>query len=272
MSANNLPQKLKTSHTALSTKPLPKRNIFPFTSLPAELRNQIYALALTDANTIFLISKTKRYRRTVERLSPGGKLLVYRVDGFHFDPPEPLKLPTLAPNLLLLNQAIYAETQPILYAGNTFAVEDTMAMHTFLATIGPKNRATISDLTIGGWGHTKAHKALNYPAFAMLAGAVNLTRLNINCEIGWNYGPTRQARQLYRDGFRWFEAVGVEKGRFDAVLDVIKIEDRVLIGSPYGRKKDFLKRAEEKQEEFKAELRRLLSLEKLGGGGGRGKV
>lgn len=267
ISSNNLLQKLKTSHTAVSTKPLPKHKIFPFTSLPAELRNQIYALALTDPNDIFLISKTNRYRRTVERLPPGWKKLkssaYHGRDSYYFprsETPETsakMALPTLVPNLLLLNQAIYAETQPILYAGNTFAVEDTMAMHTFLATIGPKNRATISDLTLSGWGHTRAHKALNYPAFTMLAGAVNLTRLYINCEIACD--PKRAAKQLYRDGFRWFEVMGIKKGRFDAVLDVIQIEDRFLSGRSYGRRQDRLKSPEEKKEEFRAELRRLLS-------------
>ncbi|KAF6225363.1 hypothetical protein HO173_012801 [Letharia columbiana] len=63
-------KKLKASHTAVSTKTLPKRNIFPFTSLPAELKNQIYALSLIDPDGIFLISKTKQYRRTIQRSVP----------------------------------------------------------------------------------------------------------------------------------------------------------------------------------------------------------
>lgn len=58
-------------------------------------------------------------------------------------------------------QAIYAETQRVLYAGITFAVEGTTAMHMFLASIRPENRATIFDLTIPGWDYTKAYKALD---------------------------------------------------------------------------------------------------------------
>lgn len=263
MSSKNLLQKLKTSHTALSTKPLPKRKIFPFTSLPAELRNQIYALALTDVNTIFLISITKSYRRTVQRLRPG--FVIRRPDGLIRDTPyyrthseARVVLPTLMPNLLLLNQAIYAETQPILYAGNSFAVDDTKAMHAFLANIGPKNRATISDLTIHGWGDTRALKALNYPAFTLLAGAVNLTRLYINCKIIY-HDPKCQAKQLYRDGFHWLEAVGVAKGKFDAAIDVIEIEPGFMHVYSYGRVIRRGNSSEEKKEEFRAELRRLLS-------------
>lgn len=266
MPSKNLLQKLKTSHTALSTKPLPKRKIFPFTSLPAELRNQIYALALTDVNTIFLISITKSYRRTVERLRPGFEI---RPDGLICDNPylyrthSEAPVASLAPNLLLLNQAIYAETQPILYAGNSFAVDDTKVMHAFLANIGPKNRATISDLTLHGWGETGAQKALHYPAFTLLAGAVNLTRLYINCKIGY-HDPKSQAKQLYRDGFHWLEAVGVAKGKFDAAIDVIEIEFGYLHVYSYGRVMNRGKGSEEKKEEFRAELRRLLS--ECGGG------
>ena len=246
-------------------------------SLPAELKNQIYALALTDERSIFLASRLKRYRRTVQRSipskfdlksqyrrpmdSPGLRsFLRSSYASQQSDNSEELTLPTLVPNVLLLNKAIYAETQPILYAANTFAVEDTMAMHTFLAIIGPKNRATITDLTIRGWGYTRVHKALNNPAFAMLASAVSLTRLNLNCHM-WG-GTKRVAMQLYRDGFHWFEAVGVSKGKSDAALDMIEISERYLhTYGYYARVSDADEEAqlEKINAEIKAELRKLLS-------------
>ena len=167
-------------------------------------------------------------------------------------------MPALVPNILLLNQATYAETQPILYAGNTFAVEDTTAMHAFLANIGPKNRATITDLTIKGWGYTKAHKALNHPAFTMLAGAVNLTRLHLDCEVVWG-GPKRIAKQLYRDAFHWLEAVGTGKGVFDAAVDIIEITDRYLSPSFYGHIHGSEQNQEASLEDFRAELRKMMS-------------
>ena len=261
-SSNILLQKLKVARTNVSNRPLPKRKIFPFMSLPAELRNQIYALALTDAKIIHLVSQTKRYRRTVRRSVPS------RIDprtqrrSHHYqispsqlrDTSAEITLPTLVPNVLVLNKAIYAETQPILYAGNTFAVEDTMAMHVFLAIIGPKNRATVTDLTIRGWGQTKAHKSLNHPAFTMLASAMNLTRLQLDCHI-WG-GPKRVARQLYWDGFHWFEAVGVTKGKFDAALDMLEVSERYM-GPSWHRRSELSLEAH--FEELKAELRKLLS-------------
>ena len=233
-------------------------------SLPAELRNQIYALALTDPNGIFLVSKTKRYRRTVERsLSFSSKSVYYYSRRYYgLDTrSQPsivtanLVLPALLSNLLLLNKAIYAETQPILYGDNTFVVEDTMAMHAFLAKIGPKNRGNITDLTVKGWGYTKAHKALNYPALTMLVDAVNLRRLHLDCQIFWRPDPKKIAKQVYRDGFHWLEAVGARKGKFDAAVDIIEIADKHGTGD----ESNFKPTSDEMREKFKAELRRLLS-------------
>ena len=237
-------------------------------SLPAEIKNQIYDLALTDASRIFLVSKTKRYRRTVQRSIPGQPhhLVGHRRHLWYddnssqsSDTSTKATLPFLVPNILLLNKAIYAETRPILYAGNSFVVDDTTAMHAFLAIIGPENRATITDLTIKGWGYTKAHKALNHPAFTMLASAVNLRRLNIDCDIG--HGPKRVAKQLFRDGFHWLEAVGTSKGKFDAALDMLEIPEKWLSRDWYiPRMPDYT--LVENLEECKAELRKLLSCEK----------
>lgn len=167
-------------------------------------------------------------------------------------------LPTLVPNILLLNQATYAEAQPILYAGNTFAVEDTMAMHAFLAIIGPKNRATITDLTVRGWGYTKAHKALNHPAFTLLADAVNLKRLHLDCEISWG-GPKRIAKQLYRDAFHWLEAMGTGKGAFDAAVDIIEMPPYYLNRTIYGHMHGSQQSLGGGVEDFRAELRKMMS-------------
>ena len=246
-------------------------------SLPAELKNQIYALALTTEDGIFLISKTKRYRRTVQRSDRKVQPLVkqgsgyrssrlpfsYRIKTPEVEARTDMTRRTLVPKILLLNKAIYAETQPILYASNTFAVEDTTAMHAFLATIGPKNRATITDLTLKGMGYSKAHKALNHPAFTMLAGAVNLTRLYIDCQFSWGTDPRRKARQLYRECFHWLEAMGVEHGRFDAAVDIIEVADRNWI-NPWANIQqtpnlDPEPNLEEKMKTFRAELRKLLS-------------
>lgn len=241
--------------------------------LPAELKNKIYDVTLTDPNGIFFVSRTKQYRRTVERETPSSIITArrnrhYRNRWYNQQTsqspgcpqvsvqPAPLEPAPLVPNMLLLNKEIYAQTQPILYATNAFAVEDTMALHAFLANIGTKNRATLADLTIKGWGYTKSHKALNHPAFTMLAGAVNLTRLHLDCKISWS-GPKHSARQLYRDGFHWLEAMGAAKGQYDAAIDIVEIADDNL-GLYYGRIENKPTK-EERLVEFESELRKLLA-------------
>lgn len=238
--------------------------------LPAELKNRIYDVALTDPEGIFFISRTKQYRRIVERevpnstdLSGDSRRSRHRYNRFRnpssqaSSPSAPVKkLTPLVPNILLLNREIYAETQPILYASNTFNVEDTTALHAFLANIGTNNRATLTDVTISGWGYTKAHKAMNHPAFTLLAGATNLQHLRVDCRVSWS-GAKHAARQLYRDGFHWLEAMGVAKGTFDAAVDIVDMEAenfarfhyQNITGNPT---------EEELREEFQSELRKLL--------------
>lgn len=213
------------------------------------------------------MSKTKRYRRTVQRSVPAKSNLLgyYRRGRYGYssgsqssEASANTTLPALVPNILLLNRATYAEAQPILYAGNTFAVEDTMAMHAFLAIIGPKNRATITDLTVRGWGYTKAHKALNHPAFTLLAGAVNLKRLHLDCEISWG-GPKRIAKQLYRDAFHWLEAMGTRKGAFDAAVDIIEMPANYLNHPIYGHMHGSQQSLGGGVEDLRAELRKMMS-------------
>jgi len=238
--------------------------------LPAELKNQIYETALTDLNDIFLISKTRQYRRTVERdVSTFANSVNYdrrrrhRYDRYHNQPSQqssssstPAKPIALVPSILLLNKEIYAEAQPVLYASNNFVVEDTAALHAFLANIGLKNCATLTDLTIRGWGLTRGHKALNHPALSMLASAVNLQRFHIDCRISWG-GPKYAARQLYRDGHHWLEAMGVAKGRFDAAVEIVEVIDENF--EEYRRNGDQEKPTREEQlETFRSEMRKLL--------------
>ena len=96
------------------------------------------------------------------------------------------KLTPLVPNITLLNKAIHAETQPILYGNNEFIFEDTTALYQFLAGIGSKNVATLTDITVNGWGDTKSHRSMNHPAMTLLVPAVNLERLMIDYRIHYN--------------------------------------------------------------------------------------
>jgi hypothetical protein len=136
-----------------------------------------------------------------------------------------MTLRSLVPSLLALNHQIYSEAQPILYSSNAFILEDTTALHNFLADIGSRNTVALADITIKQWGYSAAHKALNYPAFTLLAGAVNLRRLHLDCLMGRSTDPKRVAMQVYRSSFHWLEAVGSAKGKWDAAVDVIEIRE-----------------------------------------------
>ena len=92
----------------------------------------------------------------------------------------------------------------------------------------------------------------------MLVDAVNLRRFELDCEIFWRSEPKRTAKQVYRDGFHWLEAVGAAKGKCDAAVEIVDISDECLIRGYYlgGEREQTL---DELREQFRAELRRLLS-------------
>ena len=96
----------------------------------------------------------------------------------------------------------------------------------------------------------------------MLAGAVSLTRLHLDCKIGWG-GPKKvaltTATQLYRDGFHWLEAVGTAKGKADAAIDILKIDEKLLTPTWMSYGGDSALSFDKQQDVFQTELRRLLN-------------
>ena len=179
---------------------------FPFLSLPAELRDYIYELALTDGDGISLVSKTKAFRRTIAR----SRAALYN------DEATVPAYNSFIPNLLAANKQIHSEGIGYLYQ-QRIVLEDTMALHTFLAAIGPTNRLRLSNVTVRSWGHGRGtHKAMNVAALTLLAGCTNLKVFNLDCRIGWLRTPRDLARQLYRDGHYFLEAYGVFSNSYSA--------------------------------------------------------
>jgi hypothetical protein len=220
------------------------------------------------------VSKLKHYRRGVKRaVFSASNPAIYH---FHWrrrryaqprgvsdaDSDSALTtLPTLVPNLLALSHQIYSEAQPFLYRMNAFVLEDTTALHSFLATVGPRNSVLLADVTIKEWGYSKAHKALNHPAFTLLVNAVNLRRLHLDCRLHWRSNPKSVAMQIYRDGFHWLEAVGVAKGKFDAAVEIIELLPENLDGSNWygpGSGRPAKPTHEEQMKLFRNELTKLL--------------
>lgn len=264
-----------------------KTKPFPFLSLPAELRNVIYTQALIDPKGVFLVSKTKAFRRIVCRANPDDspsrayrsrrRYRHYHLTGGQIsesqraDEASPPTVVPLVPALLATCRQIRDEAQGLFYK-QRITVEDTTALHTFLASIGPGNRGLLDDLTVKGWGWSKAHKALNHPAMSMLAaGVLNLSRLYFDCEVGWRWTRTLDAhlkglaRQIYRDGFHWFEAVGAAKGSKGAAVEIIEFAERNLARSHYRSEQQHDEAEQEKaMTVVRAELRRLLGCQSEG--------
>ncbi|KAK0306412.1 hypothetical protein LTR01_006270 [Friedmanniomyces endolithicus] len=257
-------------------KPKKNEKPFPFTLLPAELRDHIYELALTDENGLILVSKTKKYRRTV---GPGA--IVDRENRGWFysrrrarhraliqsQSQHSQKAPAravLLPALLAVNKQIHAEGVNYLYQ-QPIVVEDTYALHGFLAAIG-SNRARVTDLTIKGWGDSRgARKMMNFCSFTLLADCTNLKKLFLDCAIGWRRHPEGLARQLYRDGVYFFQAYGAANGSKGAAVDILELNDEnhgkvERWGAAAASSSEAQKEAEkdEHKEKCRAELKKLL--------------
>ena len=242
---------------------------FPFLSLPAELRDYIYELALTDDDGISLVSQTKSFRRTIAR----SRVALYNDEGYYSRgsnriwrsdvEDEDAAYNSLTPNLLAVNKQIHSEGVGYLYK-QRIILEDTMALHTFLAAIGPTNRLQLSDVTVRNWGYGRGtHKAMNVAALTMLAGCTNLKTFHLDCKIGYLRTPRDLARQLYRDGHYFLEAYGSANGKRDAAVEVLQLSDWNFDRSNYSgwrRPTHTLPEETEFKEKFRAELRRLLNV------------
>ncbi|KAF2871025.1 hypothetical protein BDV95DRAFT_52681 [Massariosphaeria phaeospora] len=197
----------------VSNKPLPKRKIFPFLTLPAELRNRIYEECLpattieaddADAEpTIWLRAKQRSYRRGVEFMPTvtqneiengfntrirrgtgrgkscwrGAKATPPRAD--NTTPPHSL-------NILAVCQQIYTEAAPMLYA-RRFVFTDPDALFAYATLLTPRTAAQLRHISLSNYSHSRSRKNRGFAAFAMLAakGATQLLSLRIDCALGY---------------------------------------------------------------------------------------
>lgn len=245
-----------------SSKPKKDQKPFPFLSLPAELRDCIYELALVEPEGVTLVSKTKAYRRTVARGPLYNESSRYRHYGRRWRPDAGEAMPQmtgLVPNLLAVNKQIHDEAIGYLYQ-QPIVLEDTMTLHTFIAAIG-SNRSQLTNLVLRSWGFGRGtHKAMNFASLTILASCTNLKSLAFECNIGWIRMPKQLARQLYRDGHYFLEAYGAANGAKDAALKILKLGDtnyaytRASAGAPDKTN------AEKCHRDFEEEMRKLLGM------------
>jgi hypothetical protein len=223
---------------------------FPFLSLPSELRNRIYFLALEDPDGMVMDEGWRAHRRVPKRSQydssnknryPGVENLSHSPRCY---PTSKWSSPhTLSPSLLAVSKQIYAEAAAILYSQPLHFTCAT-ALHSFLAPLSNETASLIHSMSLQAYEtyNRGVRRAMVVSALTLLPKCTNLKTMRLEAfdhyfHNGTNW-PTPQkagkfegqgiARQLYRDAAFWFDAVGAEKAL--QVLDVSGLQRSV-----YGR-------------------------------------
>ncbi|KAK8091700.1 hypothetical protein PG997_002061 [Apiospora hydei] len=226
-----------------AVKPKKQQKPFPFQSLPAELRNIIYSMVLTDSRgAVYLEAKGKSHRRIAKHCSPFSTYhswCTQAADGPTADQWDRNGDYRLTPALLATSRAVHAEAAPLLY-GQRFVAQDGFALAAFLMQLSPSRVALLRRVAIRDWADTRSHTSTNLPAAALLRDAApGLARFEIQtglvsryiryCGSGYRdrrhnaVAPVlRLARKVYRDCHPLLYAVMRARG-FDAVLDVVRL-------------------------------------------------
>jgi len=210
-------KKVASIGTTTATPPEPEPEApFPFLDLPAEIRNQIYEYALSDAYGIGLVTRTRNHGQVVRvstRTPPAG----YWYVGQTFPHRN-----NLVPNLTVLNKQLRTETINYLYQQH-FHLPDSRALLAFLSTIGHANAARLREITVYNW----RSDARDYAAMTALAPATALRRSTIKDFI-LRRGDTEQyarnvANKIWRQSHFFIQAYGAAAGRRDAALGIINV-------------------------------------------------
>jgi hypothetical protein len=256
----------KKRNAPVITKRLPRRKIFPFLQLPAEIRNIIYCYALTDdggskyhyylhmtnqhhpnhLTTVRFNAVFKHKRRTVARVLTRDTALNLVVN-----------LPVLVPALLALNKQTNSEARSILYS-NDFIFSDTSALYNFLINLGPSGAKQLKHLCLKKWGYSPVMKAYNHSCFSALVWATNLQSLRLQHDSGWYRKPTAAADQFYRDAFPWLEAVGAAQGKVDAGVDLLHIEADLFKTSLWNGRTHQVVAGDDQLALYRGQLRKML--------------
>ncbi|KAL6716993.1 hypothetical protein ACLMJK_004907 [Lecanora helva] len=216
-----------------------------FHSLPPEVRTRIFKMVLSYSCNFVLKSVIRRQRRKVIR-----------------EPREPGRRPCkIDVDLLKVDRQTAIEASAIFYRENFFILEDTIALHHFLAAIGSANAAHLLKLRVESWGQTKTHKAFNFPAFTLLRSATSLRLFSINSEIcRGNIGHI--ARQFYQETYHYLDAVvAARNGDIDKAVRFISISKKNFENWERRRLDD--EEGIERQKAFRKELSALIQAEKV---------
>lgn len=187
------------------------RGFFPFMSLPAELRNEIYSLVLDASNL------TVSYHYQDHDV---GKAVARRRNCRDIDHASDTILNSA---LVLANRQIYHETFAMLYM-QPLHFQDAAALHTFLLTIGPAHRAMLTDVTLHNWTYGFP---LNHPSLTLLSEAKNVNRLRVQCDncTGPGLVSTCAAQSACWDFAKWLDEMKLSRKREDSGFVTERDED-----------------------------------------------
>ncbi|EKG16039.1 hypothetical protein MPH_06733 [Macrophomina phaseolina MS6] len=252
-------------------KPLPKQKIFPFLSLPRELRDMIYGYCLTDPiGAVYIEERTIRYRRAAVRVPKGPQVFINnyscgavdyllpqwpQIETYPMGRPQPEPhAATLTPALLTVCKQILNEALPLLYTQPMF-FEDTCALHGFLSGLRRETRGLLLDITVlSDYSYRSLKSNFDIASLTLLAeGGSNLKALRFH-DPCYSYRhrddiPKRAARKFYRRAFRLLDVLQRERG-VDEAVRVMRI-----FGNQYDSSRDY---QPDEADEFGKELRRLM--------------
>lgn len=226
---------------AKADRPLPKRKIFPFLSLPRELRDMIYEHAVGTPAIIVERppasqdeSPTSGDENSTQPSPPPppptayvSKVIQIAADEFRYRRRavrrQRYQEAPIVTALLGVCRQIHAEAAPVLYSATRFEFYDPAALHTFVAGLSRPTRALLRDVKLKEWFYRRSYcRAYNHAAFAVMAEGCTGVRSFRFCTGTWEKQPKWEARRIYRYAYPWLDSlVAAKEGGVAEVLGVL---------------------------------------------------
>ncbi|EKG12099.1 hypothetical protein MPH_10810 [Macrophomina phaseolina MS6] len=204
-------------------RPLPKRRIFPFLSLPRELRDMIYEYAVGSPTTVHIPDKEPYTSKTIYIIETQARYRHHARRADRTNCSKRYEVNPIAASLLGVNKQIHAEAAPVLYSANRFRFSDPVAMHTFVNQLSRPTRGLLRSVELSSWFARRSYCcAFNSAVFGIMAeGCTGVREFRF---WHWTYErqPRWEARRIYRWAYQWLDVLAAtKKGGVAEVLSVL---------------------------------------------------